>query len=196
MTLTRYLTVIGMSSVVWQPRKYKTGAGKGNQRPALKRIQAYKNQRRRHHACESPGNENLRRTSPRGQQGPRRPRKQGEQQPKDEHQNGTSDGRADEYGQQRVSDISSRQFETNDSPSYERKVEQRQRGPAASAEEQPRDDGTTKGAAGTIIFRNFCPPTQVNLNKKEGARELCGVATAEQCLSQQPLAKTQYSAEK
>ena len=56
--------------------------------------------------------------------------------------------------------------------------------------------GTTKSAAGTIICRNFCPPTQVNLNKKEGARELCGVATAGQCLSQQPLAETQYSAEK
>ena len=51
--------------------------------------------------------------------------------------------------------------------------------------------GTTKGATGTIICRNFCPPTRVNSNKKEGARKLCGVATAGQYLTEQPLAETQ-----
>ena len=76
MALTRHLTVMGITSVVWRPRKNKTALGQRTTTSHACKNTSLQTPKKLPPRLPISQNQNLRSTSPQGQQGPRRPGRQ------------------------------------------------------------------------------------------------------------------------
>ena len=128
----------------------------------LKRIQAYKIQRSRHHAYESPKMKTY--DAPRHKDNKFRGDSEGRlakggvcsNQRKSTKRGQVTDGRTNTDNKGcRI--LAAGNWKRMIPPSYERKVKQGQRGPATSAEEQPRDDWHHKGCGRDHHLQKLLP---------------------------------------
>ena len=163
---------MGMSSVVWRPRKNKTSAGKGNHRPAHKRIQAYEIYASRQ-ADRSPNlptstSKNGRTTMNRRPHDPaflstsdRHPEQINKNRSGSSYNKRRNKGRDVTNARTNTDNkgcrlLAAGKYDTRDPP-LRKKVEQGWRGPATSAEEQPRDDWHHKGCGRDHYLQKLLP---------------------------------------
>ena len=176
MAITCYLKVMGILSVVWPPRKYETSAGKRKPSPPVQTNSSLQDPTKTPPRLRISQDKNLQRTLPQGQQGPRRPQRQTSKRGSSNQRNSVK--RRQEMDRQTNTDIkgcrilAAGNLKRTIPPHTKGKSNKDRGGPQPPRRSNRGTIGATKGAAGTIICRNFCPPTQVNLNTKEGARKL------------------------